>query len=286
MDILERIKKLLRLAQNAGSEHEAANAARRASQLMAQHEIHAASINLDNLDSPDEPRAVEEIAQCHEVTYTKKRVAWHIRIASAVASSYGAEMYTMGGYDEERENGIRFFGRLSAVQAATYTTLYLIRKVEEITDKQAPQSMYARRYRNAFRLGCASRIGARINEEAQAEKQKLAKRRKQAEQFEAGHAGRAKRERFDVSDESGDELPDLDNIPTPPASAGVLARVEKDREEVTQAYKTYSKKWGRSTGVGAVSSGSGYEAGKAAGDRVKLGNRARGGLPKGQGVLP
>jgi len=284
MDILERIKKLLRLAQNAGSEHEAANAARRASQLMAQHEIHAASINLD---SPDEVRAVEEIAQCHEVTYTKKRVAWHIRIASAVASSYGAEMYTMGGYDEERENGIRFFGRLSAVQAASYTTQYLIRKVEEITDKHAPQSMYARRYRNAFRLGCASRIGVRINEETQAEKQKLAKRRQHAERTEAarGDARRAERERFDVTDE-GDEVPDLDNIPTPPASAGVLARVQKDREEVTQAYKTYSKKWGRATGVGAVSSGSGYEAGKAAGNRVKLGNRARGGLPKGQGVLP
>jgi hypothetical protein len=273
MNVLERIKKLLRLAQNAGSEHEAANAARRAAQLMALHQIHEASVNLDG---PDEVRAVEEIAQCHEVTYTKKRVAWHIRIASAVAASYGAEMYTMGGYSEERENGIRFFGRLSAVQAAAYTTQYLIREVETITDKQAPQSLYARRYRNAFRLGCASRIGARINEETQAEKQKLSKRRKQAERFEDTH---------DVSDESGDERPDLDNVPTPPASAGVLARVEKDREEVTQAYKNYSKKWGRSTGVGTVSSGSGYTAGKAAGDRVKLGNRARGGLPKGQDVL-
>jgi len=281
MNILERIKKLLRLAQNAGSEHEAANAARRASQLMAQHEIHAASINLD---SPDEVRAVEEIDKCHAVTFTKKRVAWHIRIASAVAASYGAEMYTMGGYEEAPENGIRFFGRLSAVQAASYTTQFLIRKVEEITDKQAPITLYARRYRNAFRLGCASRIGARINEEAQAEKQKLSKRRKQAEGFEATHAGRAKRETFDTSDEDG--VPDLANVPTPPASAGVLARVEKDREEVTQAYKAYSKKWGRSTGVGSVSSGSGYDAGKAAGDRVKLGNRARGGLPKGQDTLP
>lgn len=281
MNILERIKKLLRLAQNAGSEHEAANAARRASQLMAQHEIHAAQINLN---APDEIRAVEEIVENHPVTYTKKRVAWHIRIASAVASSYGAELYTMGGYDDERENGIRFFGRLSAVQAASYTTLYLIRKVEEITDKHAPQSLYARRYRNAFRLGCASRIGARINEETQAEKQKFSKRRAQAERFEASHAGRAKRERFDVSDEDG--VPDLDNIPTPPASAGVLARVEREREEVTQAYKAYSKKWGRATGVGAVSSSSGYDAGKAAGDRVKLGNRARGGLPKGQDTLP
>lgn len=282
MNILERIKKLLRLAQNAGSEQEAALAAQRAAQLMAQHEIHEASINLDG---PDEVRAVEEIVKEHPVTFTKKRVAWHIRIASAVAASYGAECYTNGGYSETEKNGIRFFGRLSAVQAATYTTLYLIRKVEEITDAKAPQSLYARSYRNAFRLGCASRIGARINEETQAEKQKLSKRRKEAERFEATAAKRAERERFDVSDESGDELPDLDNIPTPPASAGVLARVEKEREEVHTAYKTYSKKWGRSTGIGAVSSGSGYEAGKAAGDRVKLGNRARGGLPKGQDVL-
>lgn len=282
MNVLERIKKLLRLAQNAGSEQEAALAAQRAAQLMAQHEIHEASINLDG---SDEIRAVEEIVQEHPVTYTKKRVAWHIRIASAVAASYGAECYTNGGYSDAEKNGIRFFGRLSAVQAAAYTTQYLIRKVEEITDAQAPQSLYARRYRNAFRLGCASRIGARINEETQAEKQKLSRRRKEAERFEATRAGRAKREQFDVSDEGGDELPDLDSIPTPDASAGVLARVEREREEVHTAYKAYSKKWGRATSVGAVSSGSGYEAGKAAGDRVKLGNRARGGLPKGQGVL-
>lgn len=280
MNILERIKKLLRLAQNAGSEQEAALAAQRAAQLMAQHEIHEASINLDG---PDEVRAVEEIVPEHPVTFTKKRVAWHIRIASAVAASYGAECYTNGGYSDAEKNGIRFFGRLSAVQAAAYTTQYLIRKVEEITDKQAPQSLYARKYRNAFRLGCASRIGARINEETQAEKQKLGKRRKEAERFEARADERAKREQFDVSDEGG--APDVENIPTPPASAGVLARVEKEREEVHTAYKTYSKKWGRSTSIGSVSSGSGYEAGKAAGDRVKLGNRARGGLPKGQDVL-
>lgn len=282
MNVLERIKKLLRLAQNAGSEQEAALAAQRAAQLMAQHEIHEASINLDG---SDEVRAVEEIVPEHPVTFTRKRVAWHIRIASAVAASYGAECYTNGGYSDPEKNGIRFFGRLSAVQAAAYTTQYLIRKVEEITDAQAPQSLYARRYRNAFRLGCASRIGARINEETQAEKQKLSRRRKDAERFEATRVGRAKREQFDISDEGGDEMPDLDNLPTPDASAGVLARVEREREEVHTAYKAYSKKWGRATGIGTVSSGSGYEAGKAAGDRVKLGNRARGGLPKGQGVL-
>jgi hypothetical protein len=277
VNVLERVKKLLRLAQNAGSEQEAALAAQRAAQLMAQHEIHEASINLYG---PDEVRAVEEIAECHPVTYTRKRVAWHIKIASAVAMSYGAECYTTSGYSEAQGNGIRFFGRLSAVQAAAYTTQYLIRKVEEITDQHAPLPLYARRYRNAFRLGCAARIAARIHEQTQAEKQKFAEQRQHAEHFEATRQGRANREQFDVSDEGGGTT-DM----TPPASAGVLARVERERAEVHTAYKTYSKKWGRAASIGTVSSGSGFEAGKKAGDRVKLTNQARGGLPRGQGVL-
>jgi uncharacterized protein YeeX (DUF496 family) len=82
--IVDRIQKLLRLAKNAGSEAEAALAAERARQLMAEHEIHEAEISLAD---PTETRVVEEIVKNFEVTKTKKKVAWHMRLAAAVARS-------------------------------------------------------------------------------------------------------------------------------------------------------------------------------------------------------
>lgn len=269
MNIIDRIQKLLRLAQNAGSEQEAALAAERASQLMAQHEIHEAMLNLD---APTETRAVEEIVKHHDVTTTRKKVAWHMRIVNGVAATYGAYAYWQGPR-------VVLFGRLSAVQAAAYTSQFLIREVERICDANAPRARFSRGYRNAFRLGCAARIEARLQAVADMERGKMQRRVR----HEARGAG-ADHENFDVSDVAGNENAS-DEIPTPPASAGVIARVERDREEVKQAYTDYSKKW-RSARVGQVSSGSGYKAGRAAGDRAKLPGRTRGGLPRGQDSLP
>lgn len=272
MDIIDRIKKLLRLAEHAGSEQEAALAAERAAQLMAQHEIHEAQLS----DSDVEVR--DPMVECHEVTTTRKRVAWHTSLATAVAESYGAHAYTVGGR-------IAFFGRLSAVQAAGYTTLYLIREIEEMCDKDAPTHLYSRGFRNAYRLGYARRIAERIREAAARE---LKRQRRQVERAQAAQATkRAERESFDVSDVAQEPAAaDAAPIPTPPPEAAVLARVEKKREEVRQAYDEYKKDWGRARPIGQISSGGGYRAGKAAGDRAKLPKRgAHGRLPKGQDVL-
>lgn len=257
MDILDRIKKLLRLAQNAGSEQEAALAAERAAQMMAQHEIHEAMIDLDE---PAEARVKEEIVERHEVTTTKKRVAWHMRIASGVAYSFGAHVYWDGGR-------IAMFGRLSAVQAASYTTHYLIRQIETICDELAPSPEHSRGYRNAFRLGCARRVEERVREAARAEREHVAVKL------------------MPVAARPAAKRAEPDEIPMPPPEAGVIARIEKDRAEVNAAYEKHSAKWGK-VKVGVASSGDGLKAGKAAGDRVRLGGRTRGGLPRGQGVLP
>jgi hypothetical protein len=64
----------------------------------------------------------------------------------------------------------------------------------------------------------------------------------------------------------------------------VIAIIEKDRAEVEQAYRNYTRKFGTARGVGQISSGNGYTAGQAAGGRVKLGG-GRGGLKAGQGTL-
>lgn len=253
--ILDRIQKLLRLANNAGSEAEAALAAERARKMMAEHEIHEAMISLE---TPTEI-APEPIEKGFEVTKTKKKVAWHMRIANAVAHSYGGRAYWTGGR-------IQMFGRLSAVQAANYTTHYLLREVERITDRDADGT--SKSFRNAFRLGCATRIAERITEQA-----RVAKLAKSQPTFTAAEPldGEGLTAREDTQEQEVNPL--------------ALAIVEKNQQEVDEEYATFSRRFGRAVNVGNYSSGGGYYAGRSAGERANLGGNARGGLKAGQGVL-
>lgn len=271
--IIERIQKLLRLAQNAGSEAEAALAAQRAADMMAEHEIHEAELALANTEKPREPEPIEKAFQ---VTSTKKKVAWQMRVVNSTAQTYGASAYWIGGR-------ITLFGRLSAVQATNYTAQYLMREVERITDREAPSKQYSKSYRNAFRLGCANRVAARLAEEEER------KRKAAAPPAPAPTV---------VTEEDLDEVAaandaDATDAPAPEpaepdatAKGMALAIIEKDREEVRQEYAKFSAKWRSGPSIGKVSNGSGYAAGRAAGDRVNLGGRSKGGLPKGQDTFP
>jgi hypothetical protein len=238
--VLDRIRKLLRLAQNAGSEAEAALAAQRAAELMAQHEVHEAQIRLDEPDHAPEP-----IETAHEVTKRAgKRVAWHWRVAKAVAKSYGTQPYWSNG-------AIVLFGRLSAVQAATYTTQYLLREIQELCDKHCEGQRPGRAYRNAFRLGAASRVATRLWVK---------------EVITLGDAAEAA------------------PVATPSPSDGVMVLIERDRAEVKNAYEKYSRRFVTMSAIGSTSSSDGYTAGKEAGDRIRL-SGARGALPHGQHSL-
>ncbi len=251
-DVIARIRKLLKLAGNAGSEAEAALAAERAAELMRAHEIHEAQVSIDE---PNMPRTPEPIEQKYQATDTKKKVAWHMRIAVAVCKSYGARAYWHGGR-------VMMFGRLSAVQAASYTCQYLFREVERITDSEAPTGTYSRSYRNAFRLGCAQRVGDRLY---------------------AAHKNQEARRA--VAKPVAEPRVNIEDVEPPPPSAGVLAVIEKDHAEVEEEYKRYSKKWRKGRHVGQISSGSGYDAGQEAGDSINIRGGGRGGLPRGQGSL-
>lgn len=252
--ILDRIRKLLRLAANAGSEHEAAIAADRARLMMAEHEIHEAQISLE----VQAPRVPEQIDQEHAVTDTTKRVAWHMVLISAVARDFGCRPYWSSGK-------VCLFGRLSAVQSASYTSQYLMREVERLCDRAAvgeDGKSAPRKWRNAFRIGCAETIAKRLRE--------------------------ARREReIPTAEEVLEEF----GVPSPseprPEDA-VLAIVKKDQEQVEEEWERYSAGWrGRGGLIGCVSWGAsgGYASGLAAGSAARIGGRSRGGLPAGQGSL-
>jgi hypothetical protein len=246
--ILTRIRKLLQLSKS-GNEHEAALATERAAALMAEHEIHEAEVRLSE---PSVIKTAEPIG-IHKPIDRKagKRIAWHNSLAWGVSRKFHCSYYTQSGV-------IVFFGRLSQIQAASYTLQFLIREVERLVDTSAPTPEHSKKFRNAFRLGCANRISKRL----------------QADVADGGVHHQASHDRAAVA-ATHEAAP----------SDGAMVLVQQDRQEVEDAYAKMFK--GRKAPpLGNVSSFSGYEAGVSAGNRANLGGSAKGGLKAGQGVLP
>ena len=262
--IVDRIRKLLALAGNAGTEHEAANAAEQAARLMETYEIEEAELRV--LESA---RRNDPIERAFAVPggEAKKRVAWKSSIAWAVARRFGCRQYWRGA-------SIRLFGRQSAVQAASYTCQYLWTEVDRLAavavraaDVEAAdyycngrwtEKPATRAWKNSFRLGAAATIARRLAEMT-----------------------RATVTVADVEIDAKD-MPVAESLPEAPSSQA-LVLIDRDRVEVDNVYKSYSANFTMMSSIGSTS-GSGYGAGARAGERVSLGG-AVASLPAGPGRL-
>lgn len=251
--IIDRVRKLLALSEGAGSEHEAAVAAARATSLIVQYQLDEAALRVDAPELPPEPIEQSARLEPDQPEIGRKRVAWREAIALAVARDLGVKMYWWNYKVNGRKyRDVRGYGRESAIQAWRYTCQYLWRTVDELAEAEdVPYLQSARSFRNAYRVGCAQRIAERL------------------------YALRKERERAPA--------------PTPDADGDrrtqALVLVQRDQQEVEQGYAAYSKDWkGTAPVIGTTSNYSGYERGRQAGDRVSLGG-GRGALPAGQGRL-
>jgi hypothetical protein len=268
---IERVRKLLALAKGT-SEHEAALAASKAAQLIEQFQLSEAMIRLDAPEAEPEPieqaaRLEPELAPFGGRGSGRKRIAWKETIAKAVASDLGIHMYWRNDVD------ICGFGRESAIQTWRYTYQYLCRAVDQLADEAWDRHggyESTRSWKNAFRSGCAQRLAVRVWEERQARK-KAAK-----------HHAKDLSVRAEVT---VDDKASIDDRIEAGRECQALAIIAKDQEAVDNGYKEYSKNWrGHIGSIGSVSSMSGYEHGKAAGDRIALGGK-RAALRSGQGRI-
>lgn len=248
--VLDRVRKLLSLAGNSANAHEAALAAARAAALMERHEIHEAELRA--LDEAATIVTAEPIDELAATAPRRKRVAWHHTLARAVGLKLHCHHYTsrdVGG------SSIVFFGRLSAIQGASYLLAFLIAEVERLA-KQA--ELVGKAEHNAFKLGCARRIGERLNPERKAPKSWR-----------------------DVRTADAPVATDDDVAP----SDGAIVIVKRDREEVDAAWQARIKGFHTTRGIGRTSNTSAFVRGRKAGDSASLGGDAKAALKPGQGVL-
>ena len=279
--ILDRVRKLLSLAEHSGSEAEAALAASRAAKLMEEYQLSEALVRLE--DASAKPEAILRDARLEPDAPLagRKRVAWKETISGAVAKDLGVhEFYRYSahwnGNTMRRCADVRGLGRETAIQTWQYTCQYLWRQVDELADKawsnegDDESSMgTVRAWKNAFRSGCAQRLAERIyaNRKAARDQERVA--------------------REAVANEVINSTPPpMDTIVTNNRHSLALSVIEKDQVEVDEEYAKVKRGFTAraASSIGSTSSADGYGAGRRAGDRVSLG-RARAGLPAGQGRL-
>lgn len=264
--ILDRVRKLLALSENSPSENEAALAAANAAKLMEEYQLTEALVRLDAPVLPAEKIVTEQLDPV--TNEARKRVAWRETISAAVAEDCQVREYfryrTVGTYPNlAKQTNVVGMGRESSVQTWRYTTQYLCRVVDELADSAWKSSSdphsSSRAWKNAFRVGCASRIAVRL---AEARRSRVMTREAQV-----AHAMAT----LNVDDDRASQA---------------LTIVDRDKDQLDSAWAAVKKNFtrGSAPSIGQVTSSDGYQAGRAAGDRVEL-NSSRTGLPAGQGRL-
>ena len=158
--ILKRIQKLLKMSEdNGASENEAMLAAKKAQELLSEHNLSRADIQDDSQVEPIERE-----------TYDAERDNWQGWIQSATAKLYFCQFFSKTGVDSnyKRVNQAVFVGRKSNRIVAKSMCDYFINTVKRLADKEfetVPGSKSAiNKMKRAFILGCATRLQKRINE--------------------------------------------------------------------------------------------------------------------------
>ena len=230
--IMERIRKLLVLAER-GTEHEATAAAAAAQKLMATHRLTEAILAVGT-DAKD-----EEVTNTTMERFPKRSVSWKSILAVKICRANACKSYESL---TDRGLEIRIVGPETVSNTVSQLYCWLVAEIDILASKEAMGRGKA--YANAWRLGCAVRIGNRVVEAAQQARDSAEEEAKAAAALEAGAPGTG-----------------LARV------NAALAKLESDMTRVQEVVKGLSLQYKPTP---KTSSRSGYEAGHAAGNRVNL----------------
>ena len=229
--LLDRIRRLLRLAESPNV-NEAAVAAARAQELMARHRIEAAALE------EGEPGDVQDLRDA-PLDESKRLRAWKTHLADGIARANGCRVYVL---ERDGTRRIVIVGRADDAELVRLLYGELVKRVECLTRHHGQGQ--TRRFCNAFRLGVVMTLRERLALSA----------------AEAKH--RALEGECDA--EAGD------TALAPASTALALARLEA-RDDAVERFMEANLRLrpGRKKGLRAEAEG--YERGRIAGHGVDLG---------------
>jgi hypothetical protein len=151
--IIDKIQKLLRLAESA-SVHEAAVAAAQATRLMAIHRIAAAEV--------EEHDAAEEEPLDEFTVETSKRSTWRWDLLWAVCGPAGCRPWAQG---DARHVRYLIYGPRAAADTARYQYLLAAKAIErELASRRKAGEIVGRSECHAFRMGAIDEIARRLKQ--------------------------------------------------------------------------------------------------------------------------
>jgi hypothetical protein len=163
--IVDKIKKLLRLAESANV-NEAATAAGAAQRLMEAHQIDQAMVALEDDDAPVGSVENEPVRQFDddEALHVWARLAsWKLQLAWTVASENGCRTFQSHVYSHKQGRYLRtigIVGRPSHVATVRYLFAYLMAEIDRLCRKSGRGK--GRTWANSFRLGAVHEVRKRL----------------------------------------------------------------------------------------------------------------------------
>jgi len=151
--MLERVRRLLRLAEGASNANEAAAAAAAAQKLIEMHRLDQAM-----LDIRDDRQPVEEPVERDPspLDRSKTRVLWKGILANSIAAVNNCK-----AIGAARGGNIEIIGTASNIATVRYLYAYFVRQVDVMADGYAG---YGRAWIHAWRAGCAETIAVRLRD--------------------------------------------------------------------------------------------------------------------------
>lgn len=173
--ILDRVKKLLRLAEGTNNANEAAVAAAAAQKLIDEYNL--GMVSLDDDDTSGEQtfaqRSADEKIAREEITLDGSKLPrWESALLSSLCRANHARLLYVNQSRYSKNHGYCILGTEIDRSAAIYLFHYLRRQVEEVTktatNERREVYVPGRTWANNFRLGMVDTIRDRLNESRKA----------------------------------------------------------------------------------------------------------------------
>jgi len=149
--ILDRIKKLLRMADDVSSPNEAAIAARRAERLMVEHNLKHADVVTAGMDADD--------FEAHNHGPSHRAYPRHL-VSLAIGVAEYTDCRVIWGYEPGTvKKQIVFQGEVGDLEICKYLWLYLSRTIDRLCKASGVLHVGPR---TSFKKGCVSEINATL----------------------------------------------------------------------------------------------------------------------------
>jgi hypothetical protein len=159
--ILDRLVKLIEMSKR-GTEHEAEIAAQRAAELMAKHQIDAATVEAQLSGKAKKPDLERGRVDADNEAAPSRVERWHSVLLAAVAEACGGRAWMHG---KGRKQMFFMVGPKGAVDSAKYLYAMLEKDVNRLSREAGRRhEQPSNAWRRAYALGMSSKISHRLME--------------------------------------------------------------------------------------------------------------------------